>query len=174
MKRICLGKIVGAHGVKGLVKILPFGDDPRLIETLGPIFTGENSETTLNVTMKNSAGHKFWLASIEGVTERNGAEKLRGVELWTDQDKLPKMDDGRLYFADLIGLKAVDAEGIEIGDVIDVRNFGAGDLLEIRATKGTFMMPFTNDTCPEVNIKEGYILTPKISDYMELICDTRN
>ena len=150
MKRACLGKIVGAHGVKGLVKILPFGDDPRLIETLGPIFTSEHETKTLRIVMKNSAGDKFWLASVEGITDRDASEKLRGIELWIDRDKLPNLE-GRHYFADLIGLKAVDIAGAEIGKVIAVQNFGAGDLLEIQPKSGdSFYLPFNKDTVPEV------------------------
>ncbi len=167
-KRVCLGKIVSAHGVKGLVKILPFGENPLLIESLSPLYKGEASGDTISITMKNSAGNKYWLAAVKGVTERNGAEALRGTELWAGRDALPKIKEKNTYYhTDLIGLKVTEGNK-EIGTIIAVQNYGAGDLLEIRTSGGTFLMPFTNDTCPEINIKGGFVRVVNASDYRDL------
>jgi 16S rRNA processing protein RimM len=168
MKRVCLGKITSAHGIKGLVKILPFGEDPLLIEELGPIYTGESSSNQLDITMKNSAGNKYWLASVDGVTERNGAEALRGTEIWVNREDLPKIEEkNTFYHADLIGLRVIEAEK-EIGEVVNVQNYGAGDLLEIKSNGKTFLFPFTNDTCPEINVKGGFIRTINAADFMDM------
>ncbi|MCF8495932.1 MAG: ribosome maturation factor RimM [Alphaproteobacteria bacterium] len=153
MKRICLGKIVSAHGVKGLVKILPFGEDVSLMETLSPLYKYETGNSTIAVALKNKMG-KYVLAAVEGVSERNAAEALRGTELYVDQDSLPAIEeDGAYYHGDLIGLKAVDGQGAEIGSVIAVHNFGAGDLLEIRPLQGggDFLLPFTNANVSEIS-----------------------
>jgi 16S rRNA processing protein RimM len=157
LKRIRIGKIANAHGVKGLVKIIPFAADPRWIETLGPVFKSETGADTLSITMKNSAGGKFWLASVEGVTERNGAEALRGTELFIERYKLPATENENTYYhADLIGLKAIDETGNEIGEIINVANFGAGDLLEIRPGAGqSFYLPFISKNVTKIN--EGRI-----------------
>jgi 16S rRNA processing protein RimM len=166
LKRVCLGKIVSAHGVKGLVKILPFGDDPYLIETLGPVYTDETGSGTLEIIMKNSAGNKYWLAFVKGVTERNGAEALRGTGIWVDKSTLPAIEDKHtFYHADLIGLKTIDESGAEIGEVVSVQNFGAGDLLEIRPQgRDSFYLPFNKanilevkDQTIAVSIPEGLI-----------------
>jgi 16S rRNA processing protein RimM len=164
--RILIGKIINAHGVKGLVKITPFCDDPRWIETLGPVYKAETGGETLKVIMKNSAGAKFWLAGVEGITERNGAEALRGTELFIDRDKLPAIKEkNTFYHADLIGLKAIDENGLAIGTVIDVVNFGAGDLIEIQPSGGqSFYLPFTKENITaikkeivQIKIPEGLI-----------------
>ncbi|HQX27939.1 MAG TPA: ribosome maturation factor RimM [Alphaproteobacteria bacterium] len=167
-KRVCLGKITSAHGVKGLVKILPFGEDPLLIEELSPVFTGESSSDQLSITMKNSAGNKYWLAAVDGVVERDGAEALRGTEIWVERDALPKIKEkNTFYHTDLIGL-SVTEDGKEIGTVVNVQNYGAGDLLEIKANGSTFLFPFTNDTCPEINVKGGFVSIVNSSAYMDL------
>jgi 16S rRNA processing protein RimM len=167
--RVCLGKITSAHGVKGLVKILPFGEDPLLIEELSPVFTGETSSDQLSITMKNSAGNKYWLASVEGVSERNAAEALRGTELWVERDALPKIEEKNTYYhTDLIGLKIIDEDDVDIGHVVSVQNYGAGDLLEISAGGSKFLFPFTNTSCPEVNMKDRFIRTSNVSDFMDL------
>jgi 16S rRNA processing protein RimM len=168
MKRVCLGKIVSAHGVKGLVKILPFGEDPLLIEELSPVYTGETSSDQLSITMKNSAGNKYWLAAVDGVIERDGAEALRGTEIWVNRDSLPRIENKNTYYhTDLIGLRVVENDK-EIGEVVAVQNYGAGDLLEIRANGATFLFPFNNDTCPEINVKDGFVRTVNTAQFMDM------
>lgn len=134
---LCIGKIAAPHGVKGLVKILPYGDDVSLLVQV----------ESHKITLKNPMG-KYILAQIEGVDSREDAERVSGTELFISRDKLPEIeDDDTYYIEDLIGLKAVDESGEEIGKVIAVHNFGAGDLLEIKPLSGAaFLMPFSNET----------------------------
>ena len=164
MKRVCLGKIVDAHGIKGLVKVLPFDDQPKLIEELGPVYINETGLDTLKITMKNSAGNKYWLAAVDGVVERDGALALRGTGLFVDRDKLPETEEGTHYFIDLEGLPVVDTDGKEIGTVASVQNFGASDLLEIQPVgKDSFYLPITDENVLEiadkitVSIPEGLL-----------------
>lgn len=154
MKRIALGKILGAHGVKGLVKIKPFGEDPLLIETLGPVFTGESGDETLTVTMKNAAGKDIWLAAIAGIADRDAAESLRGTSMFVDAGKLPKIEEENSYYhKDLIGLTVIDETGQTIGEVIGVDNFGAGDLFEIKPHDGqSFYLPFREEFVAGVDL----------------------
>ncbi len=157
MKRTCLGKIVSAHGVKGLVKIKPFGQDPSLIESLGAAFTSEDGDETLTVLLKNGLG-KYILAEIEGSADRNSAEALRGTELFYERALLADAPEDSFYYDDLVGLKVME-DGKEIGKVIAVDNFGAGDLIEIKRTRGEedFYLPFKDEYVPEVDIDGGYI-----------------
>lgn len=149
-KRICIGRFASAHGVKGLVKILPYGEDLSLLEQV----------EGYKITLKNPQG-KFMLAQVEGVNDRDAAEALRGIELFITRDKLPEIeDDGSYYYEDLIGLTALDEHEEEIGKVIAVHNFGAGDLLEIQPTGGTsYMIIFNDENVPEVRLDKGEVLT---------------
>ena len=143
-KRICIGKISGAHGVKGLVKILPLCEDHSLLE--------QALEHTIKI--KSSAG-KHLLAEIEGVASREAAEGLRHTELHITRDQLPEItDEGTFYYEDLVGLACVDENGAEIGKVMAVQNFGAGELLEIRLQDGQdVLIPFTDEYVPNVGDK---------------------
>ena len=165
-KRVCLGKITSAHGVKGLVKILPFGEDPTLIETLGPAFISEDGSETVVVQFKNKAGGKYILASVEGCNDRNEAEELRGTELWYDRSLLPDTDtdEGEFYYEDLVGLAIVE-DGQEIGKVIAVDDFGAGDLLEIKPKSGSdFYLPYGDDYVVNVDLEAGVITVKNHKD----------
>ncbi len=159
MKRICLGKIAEAHGVKGLVKILCFGENPKALEEYGPLYLSETGNDVLSLTLKNPLG-KYWLAKIDGITDKTKADEIRGTEFWLPRDKLPVIeDDNEFYIEDLTGLEVQDPDGNKIGEIIAVRNFGAGDLLEIRPLNGQpYYLPFTKETVPEVCIQEGKII----------------
>jgi 16S rRNA processing protein RimM len=93
------------------------------------------------------------VVSLKGVSSRNEAEALTGLDLSIPRDRLPKADDDEFYHADLIGLDAVGKDGAALGTVIAVQNFGAGDLLEIAPRRGaTILVPFTRAAVPEIDI----------------------
>src|SRR6185295_18522918 len=80
------------------------------------------------------------VATFKGVATRNDAEKLNGIELYVPREKLPETDDGEYYYADLIGLAAVNAANEPIGRVVGIHNFGAGDIIEIAPPSGPTML----------------------------------
>tara|TARA_R110001592_G_scaffold16881_20_gene71811 strand:+ start:642 stop:1166 length:525 start_codon:yes stop_codon:yes gene_type:complete len=149
-KRICIGKISSAHGVKGLVKILPYCEDTSLLN--GVLFTEETGNKTLTVTLKNSAG-KFILAHIEGITTPEDAKLLK-CSLYVPREALPDIDDqDEFYIEDLIGLDALNDQGDKIGSVLALENFGAGDLLEIKPPSGsTYYVPFDDDYITAIDL----------------------
>ena len=98
-------------------------------------------------------------ARLKGVTSRDEAEALTGTKLYVPHSRLPAREEDEWYHTDLIGISALDREGVAIGSVVAVHNFGAGDLLEIRPASGgnTVLMPFTRDTVPEVDVEGGWL-----------------
>ncbi len=151
-RRILLGQITGAHGIRGDIIVRTFTGAPEAIASYGPL-TDALGEKTFKLRVVRVSG-KGVIARLDGVTNRNGAEAVRGQDLYVDRAKLPKPDEAEYYHADLIGLAAVTSGGIEIGRVIAVQNFGAGDLLEIQieASKDTELVPFTNANVPTVDL----------------------
>lgn len=147
---VLLGEIVRPHGVRGEVKLKSFTDDPCAIAAYGALVT-ERGE---RVTLKNvRAAHDHVIARIEGVTDRDAAEKLKGRKLQVDRTVLPALDDeDEAYAADLVGLTVVDEAGKRLGDVVAIQNYGAGDLIEmaVEGLKRTVLLPFTDDVVVEV------------------------
>lgn len=130
--------------------------DPEAIGSYGPLSDKDGKRTFRLKAVR--ATPKGVIARIEGVNDRNAAEALRGVDLYVDRAKLPETDEREYYHADLTGLAVRDASGAEIGRIVTVANFGAGDLLEIRFkdVKQTEYVPFTDACVPEVNVEAGY------------------
>jgi 16S rRNA processing protein RimM len=153
--RILLGRISGAHGIRGEVVIHAYTMAPESIGAYGPLFDKDGARS-FEITSAR-ATPKGVVARLKGVGDRTAAEALKGVELYVDRDRLPAAAEGEFYHADLVGLAAVDPQGTQIGEIVAVQNFGAGDLLEIRLAGlgNTELVPFTEATVPEVDIPAG-------------------
>ena len=149
--RILLGHISTAHGIRGEVVIKSHTDDPMDIGAYGPLSSEDGSRTYTVKPLR--VAKKGVVVRIEGVTDRNAAEALRGTKLYIERDKLPEPDDDEIYHADIIGMAAVRSDGSDVGEVIAIQNFGAGDLLEIRLAgkKRTEFVPFDDQFVPEID-----------------------
>lgn len=148
--RICVARIGAAHGTTGEVRLWSFTTDPRAVARYGALTTADGR--TIEIASVRP-GKEFLIARIAGVTDRNGAERLRNLDLFIPRDRLPPPAADEYYHADLIGLAAQDRDGRLLGTVIAVHNFGAGDLLEIAPARGeTLLLPFTAEVAPEIDI----------------------
>lgn len=157
--RVCVGKISTAHGVKGLVKVQVFAEDIKLLG--GQLFTSERGPKTISITLKNAMA-KHWLAELEGVSDRDEALALRGTKLYVDRDILPDTQEGEFYLSDLIGLNVQGTDKEKIGIILNVVNFGAGDMLEIQPLSGaSFYLPFNDENVPKIDKKSVTISIPE-------------
>ena len=158
-KRVCLGRVAGARGLKGEVRIKTFTQDPRAIAQYGPL-EDEAGARRFEIS-KFQVVKDGVVAQLKGVNSRAAADALKGLEFWVGREKLPEMEDGStFYYTDLIGLVAIDANGAALGQVVAVQNFGAGDLLEVRPATGgaTVLVPFTQDIVPAIDREAGWLL----------------
>jgi len=156
--RVCVAQIGAAHGVRGEVRLWTFTTDPMAVTQYGPLESEDGKRSFEISTVRPAKGHL--VARLKGVDDRNAAELLTNTRLFVPRERLPQTEsDDEFYHADLIGLRVEDANGNEIGAVIGVHNFGAGDILEIQPPGGgAMMLPFTETVVPEVDIKGGRLV----------------
>jgi len=154
---VTLGVIVGVHGVRGLVRVKSFTEDPDDITAYGPLKDAAGKSYELQVTGRAKG---MLLVRIAGINDRNAAETLKGIELQVERDRLPEADEDEFYHADLIGLQADMVAGECLGQVVAVQNFGAGDLLEIRleGSRKTVLVPFNGEVIPEIDLDAGRLV----------------
>ena len=96
---------------------------------------------------------------FSGVDTRDAAEQLKGCRLYISRAALPEPAPREYYHADLIGLRAENSEGDEMGRVSAVLNYGAGDILEITRSDGeTELIPFSDAHVPVVDFAEGRVV----------------
>lgn len=150
--RILLGEITSAHGIRGDVLVRTHTAEPDGIDDYGPLQT-EDGRRTVVLSIRRVTD-KGVIASVAGVTDRNGAEALRGTKLYVDRSALPEPEAGSYYHSDLVGLGVHGADGAELGEVVAIVNYGAGDLVEIRmhGAKGTELIPLIESYVPEIDI----------------------
>lgn len=131
-RRVALAAVAGAHGVKGELRLKLFSDTVESLSRHENVYVGGAQRRLLSV---RDSG-KTAVARIEGIADRSAAEALRGSLIEVERSTLPPLGDGEYYYADLLGLDAVDGEGARVGTVVSVENYGAGELLEIERAGG--------------------------------------
>ena len=155
--QVCIARIGAAHGVRGAVKLWTFTEDPFAVKRYGPLSTKDGARQFEVTSAREAKGHL--VAQLKGITTRDEAERLNGIELYVPREKLPATDEDEYYHADLIGLAAVTTADEALGRVVAIHNFGAGDILEIAPPHGaTMLLPFTNAVVPTVDIAGGRVL----------------
>jgi 16S rRNA processing protein RimM len=149
---ICLGLIGAARGLKGEVRVTSYTGDPTDLGSYGPLFTADGSRS-FTVQVVGRAKNQV-IARIAGITDRDGAEALRGISLYLPRDALPKAADDEFYLADLIGLAVETVDGESLGRVTAVDDFGAGPIVEVDGgARGAVMLPFSDAVVPTVDLE---------------------
>jgi 16S rRNA processing protein RimM len=156
-RRVCVGVITGAQGVRGAVRIKSFTEIPEDVAVYGPV-ENEAGDRRFEFRLLGAAKGVL-IAEVSGVEDRNQAERLRGLRLYLPRAALPETETDEFYHADLIGLEAVLDDGTPIGRVRAVHDFGAGDTLELeRPGSASVLVPFTRAVVPIVEPAEGRLV----------------
>ncbi len=147
-----MGVIGRPHGVRGLLRVNAFTEDPEALADY-PLVDKTGRRFTLtwisdNIAQLTENGRK--------ITDRNAAERLTNTELFAPRSALPDAEDEEFYLADLIGLQARDAAGAVLGTVAAVHDYGGGTSLEI--TPGAVLVPFTRAAVPVVDLTAGHVV----------------
>lgn len=142
---VTLAVVIGAHGVGGEVRLKVFADDLAAYRSFnGGALTAASIRGGANGT----------IARFAEIGDRTAAEGLRGTELRVPRSVLPPLGEGEYYHVDLIGLPARSTDGVPLGTIVEVENFGAGDVIEIErpAVDGRpgkrFMVPMRPEAVP--------------------------
>jgi 16S rRNA processing protein RimM len=131
-RRIALAAVSGAHGVRGELRLKLFCETAESLARHDRLYLAGAPRRLLDLRVSG----KTVLATFEDIADRNAAEAFRGALIEVDREALPPLEPGEYYHVDLIGLAAVDSTGAEVGTVVAVENYGAGDLLEIERGAG--------------------------------------
>ena len=160
---LMVGKLVGAQGLRGELKVNPASDFPERFTKPGPRWLrsrqGESpTEIRLN-SGRQLPGRSLFVVRVDGVNDRAAAEALVGKELLVQGDDRPELEDGEFHLLDLVGLEARLAEGGEIVGMVRDLISGGNDLLEIKRPDGKILLvPFVEAIVPEVHLDEGWLL----------------
>ncbi len=161
---IVVGILLGAHGVRGDVRIRSFTEVQEDIFRYEPFFN-EYGQTVLEVQSFRVGKNQF-IVSPKPLRDREYWENLKGTKLFVPRSKLDKPEDDEFFVEDLVGLTAVSPSNKTLGIVTAVNNFGAGDLLEIKTSDDQLVLiPFSKQDVPELNIENGHITVASFEDW---------
>jgi 16S rRNA processing protein RimM len=160
---VLMATIGAAQGLRGEVRAKTFTTEPLSLGDYGNLHA-EDGRIFEILDIREAKG--MAIVRFRGVNDRNAAEALCGLDLSIERDNLPDelLEDAEFFYADLEGLEAFDAEGKSYGTVSAIFDFGAGDLLELKApAKRPVLIPFSEAAVLEIDLEAGRILVDPIA-----------
>jgi 16S rRNA processing protein RimM len=156
---VAVGIFGAPHGVRGELRAKSYTDDPKALGAYGDL-TDKSGARRFKILGLRALRDDMVVARLDGFADRAAAAKLTGVEIFARRENMPAPAADEFYHADLIGLRAMTREGEDLGRIVALRKFGAGDILEIAPKAGgeTVLLPFTKAVAPEIDIAGGRIV----------------
>jgi 16S rRNA processing protein RimM len=162
-RHLVVGQVKKAHGLRGEVSVRPLTDHPESTFAPGVVLylggtQGEVAGSADRVRIETARPfRRGFLVRFEGSGTRAAAEELRGVYLLRPFEELESPGEGEFFHHELVGLRVVTAAGEEVGEVVEVFESQPADLLEVRGSEGTFMMPFLEHMIVSVDLDAGVL-----------------
>ena len=150
---VLVGSFGSPRGLKGDISINIFMSNLKSFKMLKEFFLEEN-KTTLHFTYFKKIGSKY-IASLDKCCDRNTALSFKGKNIYSYRKNFPKLKKNEFYSTDLIGCKVTNTKNKILGSVIDLKNFGAGDLLEV------------HDKKKKLRTREGKVIDGRTKSYRE-------
>lgn len=155
---LLLGEIVRPQGIRGEVKLKHYTDDPERFLELETVYRQEG-ENYVPMTVTGARVHKDDVyLTLKGVEDRNDAEKLRGLKLWIDRAHARELGQDEVFIADILGAKAYDTKGTELGALKEVLTPGSVDVFVFDTPKGTLMVPALKTVLLTLDAENGRIV----------------
>ena len=138
------------HGVKGEIKVHPYGDIEGLVWDAIYIAGKEGAYAVSRVRR-----HKgIYIVKLEGISTREDADALAGREVLVPKEKLAEPAEGEYYYFELIGMEVWTDGGRHLGAIVNIIATGSNDVLEIKGPLGEVLVPVTKDSVLEVSIEK--------------------
>ena len=165
-----VGRVNGLFGVKGWIKVFSDTQPRENILNYSPWFLKRNGQWQEFKLLTGKSHGKGVIAQLAGCSDRDIASELIGSQIAIKREQLPKASPGEYYWSDLKGLKVINLEGIDLGNVASMLETGANDVMVVhelgKKGKKERLIPFvTEDTVHEVNLEQGYITVDWDADF---------
>lgn len=155
---LLLGEVVRPQGIRGEVKLRHYTDDPARFDELETVFIQKDGAyQPIGVTGARVSKDDVFLM-LEGICDRDAAEKLRGAKLWVDRAHARQLGEDEVFIADILGAKAFDTQGNEVGTLKEVLTPGGVDVFVFETPEGTLMAPALKDVLLTLDADNGRIV----------------
>ena len=165
---VVMGKVVGAQGIQGWVKVQTFTEYLDGLLDYSTWYVGNEQEwRPLEVLEANVHGGKVLIAKLQGIVDRTAAEKCKGLLIAVPRDSLPEQPEGEYYWSDLVGLSVENLAGEKFGIVDSLLETGANDVLVVKGESGEKLIPFIDSVIKHVSLKDKTIRVDWLADYLK-------
>lgn len=170
--RVELGRIVGAHALRGEVRVRIFGDSPHNLLSVPQIWLGESrddpSARPVSVVGAGSGRTLEVRLALEGVGDRNAAEALKGLLVLAEAGDLERLEEDEFYWHQLVGCSVETSAGKVIGQVREIWDSGAHDLLVIDTGGATpALIPTVREIMTSVDLEARRIVIDDLPGLLE-------
>ena len=165
MEKIMIGKIVNVVGLKGEVKVYNYSDSDEIYRTTEAVYVGDDLVGIENVRLQKN----MVILKLAGISDRDGAEAVRGKKLFITESDLPELPEGQYYIRDLIGMTVKKENGEILGKVSDVLQNTAKDIFEVENADGRkILIPKVDQFVLEIDKAAGEIRVRLIEGMLDL------
>jgi len=127
-----IGKVIGTHGVKGGLKVLPYSDFPERVKELTRLFFEKNGHL-IKMNVNDAFLHgRFWVISLEGVNNLEEADIFIGMMVQIPLDERHSLPADTYYFDEILGLDVYSIDGTYLGQLSEVLQTGSNDVYVVR------------------------------------------
>ena len=135
---LSIGKIVGAHGIKGVIKVFSYAESTTRFTSGMPIYLKDSHGNGFALKVDWAKPHsKTILLSLEGIRNRGQAEELIGFEVFIERSELEALEEGVYYWVDLMGLSVYSLAGDYLGEIRSIVRTGSNDVYSVKRMDGT-------------------------------------
>ena len=166
---ICVATITKPHGIMGEAKLISYTNNLNDIFSYSHFYDEQQNQYKIIKRAENSGIFivriSRALATLEDkkyikITSRNDIEAIAGQKLYITKEMLSPAQEDEYYFEDLKGVEVLSQDKQPYGNVVEVRNFGAGDILVVKRLnkKEDIFLPFIKEFIIEVNLDKNYLI----------------
>jgi 16S rRNA processing protein RimM len=130
--KLLLGRISGIYGVKGWIKVFSYTRPAENILNYPSWYLKHRDEEMFYKVREGRPQGKGLVASLEGIEDRDIARLLVGADIYIERDQLPSLPEGEYYWTDLLGLQVINRQGQSLGEVVEILETGANDVLVVK------------------------------------------
>lgn len=155
---LLIGEVLRPQGIKGLVKVRPYTDDPERFAELENVFLKNGEKYRALTVQETNVREDGVYLRLDGAQSRDEAEKQRGWMLYVDRAHARELEENETFICDLIGCRVTDRQGRELGKITDVLQPGGNDVYVIRTPKGEMLLPALKFVIPEIHTEQGIVI----------------
>lgn len=164
-EKILVGKVAGAHGVRGWIKVFPFTETRQGILKFRDWVISKHDQNSPLKLITGKVHGKFVVAQLEGIESREYVEGLKGSQVLVERSQFSEPGKDEYYWTDLIGLKVFADSGDELGTVENLMETGANDVLVVKGERERLIPFLLERVVKKVDLDAGTLVVDWDPDF---------